>query len=480
VSCVETRVLMIRAPGPRWPPRSRLGALAAGLAVAVLVAGGGCAPPPGPDRTGVAGPRTRVDDRPARREASIPPEPAAGPTGSPPPACEPPRPGFEAPSEPAPADLGVTIQTALARPELAGQSLSASVWIDGWGEVVDVGADRRLLPASNQKLATAIAALEHLDGTARFRTSVQVAGPVSAGALRGDLGIVAGGDPTLTRAGLDTLAAEVAASGVTRVDGSLVIDESRYDSVRAADGWLDWQQPTFVGALSAFIVDRNQWRGDPQFLADPALANGELFREALARHGVTVAGTVHYGQVADSVEVAGLESATISELTGTMLTRSDNTIAESLIRELGLKVRGTGSTEVGSAVVDDTLSSLCPGLEGETHDGAGLSRIDARSAREWRSLLQAAEDEPWFASLYNGLPVAGRTGTLAARLASAPTLGNVRAKTGSIVPGRALSGYLTTAGGRDVVFSVVVNGDNPAPAERVIDSLVTAIAAESG
>jgi D-alanyl-D-alanine carboxypeptidase/D-alanyl-D-alanine-endopeptidase (penicillin-binding protein 4) len=66
---------------------------------------------------------------------------------------------------------------------------------------------------------------------------------------------------------------------------------------------------------------------------------------------------------------------------------------------------------------------------------------------------------------------------LAGRLTGPATIGNVRAKTGSIIPGRALSGYLTTVGGRTATFSVVVNGDRVGSAQSAIDALVATVAA---
>jgi D-alanyl-D-alanine carboxypeptidase/D-alanyl-D-alanine-endopeptidase (penicillin-binding protein 4) len=66
---------------------------------------------------------------------------------------------------------------------------------------------------------------------------------------------------------------------------------------------------------------------------------------------------------------------------------------------------------------------------------------------------------------------------LAGRLTNPATIGNVRAKTGSIIPGRALSGYFTTAGGRSSAFSVVVNGDRLGSAQGAIDALVATVAA---
>ena len=53
---------------------------------------------------------------------------------------------------------------------------------------------------------------------------------------------------------------------------------------------------------------------------------------------------------------------------------------------------------------------------------------------------------------------------------------NVRAKTGTIIGGTALSGYGTTAGGRSFVFSIVVNGPNAQASAGAVDALVTALA----
>jgi D-alanyl-D-alanine carboxypeptidase/D-alanyl-D-alanine-endopeptidase (penicillin-binding protein 4) len=119
-------------------------------------------------------------------------------------------------------------------------------------------------------------------------------------------------------------------------------------------------------------------------------------------------------------------------------------------------------------------------VNGVDADGSGLSRANLRSAREWRTLLATARIAPWGSALQAALPLAARSGTLSGRLTNVATAGNVRAKTGSIIPGRALSGYFTSAGGRSAVFSVVVNGDDPGPAQAAIDGLVTTVASAPG
>jgi D-alanyl-D-alanine carboxypeptidase/D-alanyl-D-alanine-endopeptidase (penicillin-binding protein 4) len=231
--------------------------------------------------------------------------------------------------------------------------------------------------------------------------------------------------------------------------------------------------------LSALIVDDNQYRSDADFLADPALAGADLFRDALARAGITVAGATAHGR-AFGAEVARLESARSGELVEAMLMRSDNMIAESLVKEIDAVTGGIGSTAGGLARIRRALADRCVVVDGVDADGSGLSRANRRSAREWRTLLTTARTASWGPELEAALPLAARSGTLAGRLTNMATAGNVRAKTGSIIPGRALSGYFTTAGGRSAVFSVVVNGDDPGPAQAAIDALVTEVASARG
>jgi D-alanyl-D-alanine carboxypeptidase/D-alanyl-D-alanine-endopeptidase (penicillin-binding protein 4) len=218
-----------------------------------------------------------------------------------------------------------------------------------------------------------------------------------------------------------------------------------------------------------------------EFLADPALANGELFRVLLAAHGVTVNGpTVHGVAAPDGTVVASLTSAPVSALLTDTLLRSDNMRAEELLKEVGHTTGAPGSTASGLAVTRAALAPLCVPLAGADDDGSGLSTADGRSPREWRELLQEARAQPWWPLLRDALPLAGRSGTLSSRFRGTPADGNVRAKTGTIPGGIALSGYGTTAGGRGFVFSVLVNGGRAPAAERALDALIAAVAAHPG
>jgi D-alanyl-D-alanine carboxypeptidase/D-alanyl-D-alanine-endopeptidase (penicillin-binding protein 4) len=338
---------------------------------------------------------------------------------------------------------------------------------------------------------------------------VRATGAQAGRTVTGDLYLVGGGDPTLHAKGphsLDDLAAAVKARGIDEIQGSLIGDETRYDSVRTAPGWLPQHVPVFIGPLSALVVDHNQLRPDAAYAADPLPGNLPYFRAALIRAGVRVDGPNVAGAApAASAVLAALPSPPIGDLVGEMLNQSDNLIAELLVKEVGYRMsrpaagagpatvtgtdpaaapgsgtgRAPGSTAAGLAAVTDAVRGLGVPLAGEAADGSGLSRNDRRSAREWRSLLQAALPRPWAERLVGSLPLAGRNGTLARRFAGTAAEANLRAKTGWIDEARSLSGYLTTAGGRHVVFSVIINGTTPtSQALNALDGIVAAIAAD--
>jgi D-alanyl-D-alanine carboxypeptidase/D-alanyl-D-alanine-endopeptidase (penicillin-binding protein 4) len=369
-----------------------------------------------------------------------------------------------------------------------------SLWVDGLGEVAAHNADLPLTPASNQKLFTAMGVLSLVPQTDRLVTEVRAAGARDGGALVGDLYLVGGGDPTLNAKGphsLDALAAAVKAAGIDEVRGTLVGDETRYDTVRGAPGWLPEHVPVFIGPLSALVVDRNQLRPDAAYAANPLPGTLPYFRAALLRAGVRVTGPNVVGAAPPgSAVLAALPSPTIGDLVGEMLNQSDNLIAELLVKEVGYRAGRSatgapapgpapGSTATGLAAIEAAVRGLGVPLAGVAADGSGLSRHDRRSAREWRALLQAVLAHPWAERLVGSLPLGARTGTLARRFARTAAEANVRAKTGWIDEARSLSGYLTTAGGRRVVFSVVVNGTTPtSPALNALDGLVAAIAAD--
>ncbi len=115
---------------------------------------------------------------------------------------------------------------------------------------------RPLAPASNEKLPLTYAALMQLGPTYRIETDVLGEGQQDGTQWTGTLVLKGGGDPTLSRADLRLLAAQVKALGIRTVTGGVSGDESAYDARRVVAGW----KPSFFieesPPLSALVVDR--------------------------------------------------------------------------------------------------------------------------------------------------------------------------------------------------------------------------------
>lgn len=110
--------------------------------------------------------------------------------------------------------------------------------------VYERDAHRSLVPASNQKLATAAIALHTLGKDFRYQTSVLTTGDIDAkGTLHGDLYIRGSGDPTLTSARLEELANATLKAGVKRVTGRIIGDGSVFDNLFLGPGWAWDNEP---------------------------------------------------------------------------------------------------------------------------------------------------------------------------------------------------------------------------------------------
>jgi D-alanyl-D-alanine carboxypeptidase/D-alanyl-D-alanine-endopeptidase (penicillin-binding protein 4) len=159
---------------------------------------------------------------------------------------------------------------------------------------------------------------------------------------------------------------------------------------------------------------------------------------------------------------------------------SQNLHAEMLLRLLGKTCGSDGSFEEGTRVVRQFLVDA--GIDDEDfffYDGSGMSPNDKISPRALTHLLAYASHQPWGAAWRQTLPQAGVDGTLDHRFGNTPLKGRMWAKTGTLNEVNALSGYVTTASGRVVAFSILVNGSYPGSdnGQEAIDRIAEAIAA---
>lgn len=329
-----------------------------------------------------------------------------------------------------------------------------------------------LIPASTLKVLTAAAALALLGPDSRLTTEIRAGAAPSDGAV-GELYMVGGGDPLLSTAdfasdggyqgqprrstSVEALADKVAAAGVRRV-GRVLGDESRYDAERLVPSWNPRYIANFdISPLSALVVNKAFTSASPPAVAISPPAHAAAVLAALLRaRGVTVGDTGTGKAPAGAPLVTSIESAPLTEIVAEILENSDNMAAELLVKELGTRPGSPGSTVAGLSAIADRLRQVA-GVTAEevaAVDGSGLDRSDRLSCDVLqRVAAHAGETGP----LAQGLPVAGRNGTLFRRFVGTPAAGRVRAKTGSLEGVAGLSGYATGQGGRSLAFTLLAN-----------------------
>jgi D-alanyl-D-alanine carboxypeptidase/D-alanyl-D-alanine-endopeptidase (penicillin-binding protein 4) len=388
--------------------------------------------------------------------------------------------GTSSPAGASPASVTQDLRTRLhaAIAKSTATTVSVAVDVDGLGSVYRQGATAALPPASTEKLYTTFAALQALGPAARLRTELRATYAQRGPYLPGNLYVVAGGDPYLTAGQLDALAGKIRSAGIRRIEGSLVVDDLRYDAVRRAPGWKTSYVPDESGPLSALAVDGNRWRRDNAYLADPAIPTLDRFRRMLAQHGVSVSAALHRGRTPAAARlVASHVSASLTDLVRKIAKDSDNFAAELLLKEAGLAVRGAGSTAAGAAAVRDLLTPLGVGV-GTVADGSGLSSRDRQTAAGELSLLKGAEATESYTALRRSLPVACQDGTLEKRMCGTAAAGKAIGKTGTLPSTHSLTGWTTTADGHLVRYAILLAGTtSTAKARAAIDACVVLLSA---
>ncbi len=368
--------------------------------------------------------------------------------------------------------------------------------------VIADGADLPVLPGSNVKLVTAAVALEVLGPDFTFDT--RAAGTVEGDTVVGDLFLIGGGDPLLASRGysasrryrtlelptrLESLADQVAAR-VRVVSGRVVGDESHFDAERFNPGWEADVRGAEAGPLSGLLInDARQVPAIDTPVDDPALAAADELTRLLRDRGVLVGGDPAVGVLPGPVEELGrISSVPLSQVVAEMLTNSDNNTAELVLKEIGARrsADGIGTRPGGLAVVQETLAGWGVPLTAGTvvTDGSGLDRGNRLTCRILVGVLDHAGPS---GPLFDGLSVVGSgEGTLdepanAAVFEGLGVDGRVHAKTGSLRDVKALSGFFDLADGRQITFSLLVNGDNAALRGRLLwAAMATSMAAFTG
>ncbi len=364
-------------------------------------------------------------------------------------------------------------------------------------------AGKLFMPASNQKLLTGAVALAQLGTDYRFTTRFAANGVVRDGTIEGDLVVLGGGDPTFSdslwggdhRNAFRAIADSLAAHGVRRITGSLVRGPSPFTDGPCGYGWEadDLDEP-FGACVEDLVVNEGMRRvlrlrtaGDTATNAvairNPQRAFLAALADALVERAIVVSGGMDSARVvADSglVPVFTMQSPPLPVVVARMMKPSQNQVAELLFKTIGRERGGAGRADSARRVVERQLVAWGADTAGfAVRDGSGVSRHDYLTPETIIRVLDAMQRGPAAGAWRESLPIAGVDGTLSARMRGTAAEGNVRAKTGTVDKARSLSGYVTTADGRTLMFSFLCNNFTVPnrEVERVQDTILSMLAA---
>lgn len=302
-------------------------------------------------------------------------------------------------------------------------------------------------PASNEKLMTAITALNDLGVLYEYRTRLYTTSiPADSDSIfTGHIYIRAGYDPLLDADDLRAFAQSLKEHRIFRLQQPIVLDLSMKDDKRLGWGWCwdDDEVPTTP------LLYRN----DDKFTDNLR----RIFRE----EGIDWDGTVTEDTTPNTATLLLTRTHNIDQVLLPMMKKSNNSMAESLFYQLAAQ-KGKSRAGRKQAVTHYNTLIRHIGLD-PTHyqiaDGSGLSLYNYLSPELLgRMLRYAYNDDDIYRHLIPSLPIAGEDGTLRKRMRGSAAQGNVRAKTGTVEGVSTLSGYLTTATGNLLCFSIMNQG----------------------
>lgn len=390
------------------------------------------------------------------------------------------------------ADLNALLSSA----PLSGALVAVSVAAPDGRTLFARNESIRVVPGSNQKLLTAAFALERLGPDHRPVTRIWTRG--------GAVWVEAPGDPSWTSSELVALRERLKVE-----PGSPVFVKQAYRP-EVPPGWeLDDLPNRYAAQVRAWTVDRGGFElwaesgklrplppelgvsvrrgagnGSLSIKFNPI--TGELGVDGSLQSGPTLIDTlaIPLPDAAASRFLGGSQlpagalpswapahvraGPTVQKIVEDCLARSDNQLAEHLLLMASAPYARPEDPYPGARA--SLMKTLAPALgdwgdDFRPDDGSGLSRHNLVTTRAISRLLVWARSRPWFSGFQSALARPG-VGTLASRLSGVDFVG----KTGTLDSVAALSGYLRSADGSELVVSVIAN-HFVAPASQVRDVL---------
>ncbi|MFN3313045.1 MAG: D-alanyl-D-alanine carboxypeptidase/D-alanyl-D-alanine-endopeptidase [Hyphomonas sp.] len=271
-------------------------------------------------------------------------------------------------------------------------------------------------------------------------------------------------------------------------DGYLILDNRALTGAPDTDQTLRLERVPGANLmrLTGFVPAGAAPRVYALAVNDPALSAAQRLVRLLEARGIEVQGGA-FGQrevqePAEALqEIARLQPPPLIDSIRRIQRDSQNLHAELLLRRTAL-ARGELTPEGGPETLRALIISagLNP-VEAELFDGSGLSTYNRVTPGGMTAFLRWTAAQPWGDAWRATLPAGGAEGTLTRRFRGTILEGRIFAKSGSLHGVNGLTGFMLTASGRTLVFSVFAN-DRPADSPSIIaamDAELVRIAAEN-
>ncbi len=202
-------------------------------------------------------------------------------------------------------------------------------------------------------------------------------------------------------------------------------------------------------------------------MPDPAYYASQRLKDYFMAEGIEVSGeaTTHRRATRDGVipfedreTIATWHAPGMFDIIYRTNLASVNTYAENLLKTIGAETKNEGSRTAGLKAIAEYWDAydMDPALE-SLHDGSGLATSNRVTAEQLMTVMIAAANHPTFQILYNSLPLAGYSGSLANHLRGSKSEGVLRAKSGFLNNVISYAGFTPMQNGNLAAFVIIVN-----------------------
>ncbi|HLG31825.1 MAG TPA: D-alanyl-D-alanine carboxypeptidase/D-alanyl-D-alanine-endopeptidase [Ignavibacteriaceae bacterium] len=336
--------------------------------------------------------------------------------------------------------------------------------------LISVNHTRSMIPASITKLFTTAAALEIMGGDYVLKTQILVDDKdLSDEVVNGNIYIKGFGNPMFTDDDLQNLVDSFYKSGVRKVDGDVIGDDSFFDDIYTRDDWIkDEDANVTLPPISALVIDRNKtvvtrkkkgrYRNYFVNITNPPLYAAKKLKEKLEQAGINVTGETKTDLTPSTAYLFNESAVELREVIKPINKNSDNFAAECLFKSIGAIASGKQGNSLYS-----TQAILTFIKENEIYsegtavvDGSGISRFDQITVGAIIGVLEKMYfDLKHYEDFFNSMSIAGIDGTLDSRMRNTSAYNNFRGKTGTLNGVSSISGYLTTQDGEDYIVGMI-------------------------